>query len=299
MMGNVIYDKAAGVTSLTQTTTNATTAVVGNQQYSGQQNNSSYAVRSNNMLSLQSEKLAGAQLNAFVIAGTGTSGNSTGNQTQVVTGGYSGGTSSNTGWGLGVNYEGVSKLFATANIQQFTNISPYTLTTAGNYTAATAGAATAGYYGGAAVPGVNVSDRQMYFAATYDFGILKAYAQYIGRKVSDINQAQNSTNRTAQQIGVRSYITPTIESWASAGMGKLTVNALTASSATLVASAPAGVTSANFGGFQLGTNYWLSKRTNLYAIYGQQRTSDAKYATNGSTTAYNSNDYAVGVRHTF
>jgi len=299
MMGNVIYDKAAGVTSVTQTTTNATTAVVGNQQYSGQQNNSSYAVRSNNMLSIQSEKMAGAQLNAFIIAGVGTSGNSTGNQTQVTTGGYSGGKSSNQGWGLGVNYDGVKNLMVTANIQQFVNRSPYTLTQAGNYTAATAGAATAGYFGGAAVPGVNVADTQQYYAATYDFGILKAYAQYVSRKVEDINQAQNSTTRTAQQIGVRSYITPTIESWASAGTGKNTINALTATSSTLVSTAPAGSTAASFGGFQLGSNYWLSKRTNLYAIYGQQRSSNGSFAANGSRTSYNANDYAVGVRHTF
>jgi len=299
MMGNVIYDKFAGGTTVTQTTTNATTAVVGNQQYSGMQNNSSYAVRSNNMLSFQSENMAGAQVNAFIIAGVGTSGNSTGNQTQVTTGGYSGGKTGNTGWGFGVNYEGVKKLMVTGNIQQFVNRSAYNLSTSGNYTAATAGAATAGYFGGVAVPGVNVADTQQYYAATYDFGILKAYAQYVSRKVEDINQAQNSTTRTAQQIGVRSYITPTIESWASAGTGKNTINALTATSSTLVAGAPAGSTAASFGGFQLGTNYWLSKRTNLYAIYGQQRSSNASFAANGSRTAYNANDYAVGVRHTF
>jgi hypothetical protein len=252
------------------------------------------------MLSIKADKIAGVQLNAFVLAGNGTSGNSTGNQTAVTTGGYTGGKTSNEGWGVGLNFDGVKKLLVTANMQQFVNRSPYTLTTAGVYsTAASSGASTIGYLGGAVTSGVNVADTQMYFAGTYDFGILKAYVQYVGRKVTDINQAQNSINRTAQQIGVRSYITPTIESWASAGTGSYTVNSLIAGSNSMVSNANAGKTKSNFGGFQLGTNYWLSKRTNLYAIYGQQYTSGASYSSNGSITSYNSNDYAVGVRHTF
>jgi predicted porin len=60
-------------------------------------------------------------------------------------------------------------------------------------------------------------------------------------------------------------------------------------------------------GWQLGSNYWLSKRTNLYAIYGMQSTSNANLAaiplggtqpiTNPSS--YSASNYAVGVRHTF
>jgi predicted porin len=61
----------------------------------------------------------------------------------------------------------------------------------------------------------------------------------------------------------------------------------------------AGSNAANFGGFQLGSNYWLSKRTNLYAIYGQQRTSNQSWTQNGNPTSYNANNYALGLRHTF
>jgi hypothetical protein len=50
----------------------------------------------------------------------------------------------------------------------------------------------------------------------------------------------------------------------------------------------------------------LSKRTNLYAIYGQTATSNntmaTAYGTNtpGTTpNSYNASSYAVGVKHTF
>jgi predicted porin len=120
----------------------------------------------------------------------------------------------------------------------------------------------------------------------------------------DVNNPNNYVARTAQQIGVRSYITPTIESWASAGTGKVTVSSAFAGSNSIYGggSAGAGSNAAGFAGFQLGTNYWLSKRTNLYAIYGQQMTNNQTWnstAGRQNPTSYNTNSYAVGVRHTF
>jgi predicted porin len=137
-----------------------------------------------------------------------------------------------------------------------------------------------------------ISDKQTLAGATYDFGILKAYAQWVGRKVqndyvtSATVGAGEQMNRNAQQIGVRSYITPTIESWASIGNGKV--------------KATQGNATVNFVGWQLGTNYYLSKRTNLYAIYGQNNASSANtngVAATGSNTG--ANQYALGLRHTF
>ena len=135
------------------------------------------------------------------------------------------------------------------------------------------------------VLGTSAGMNQTYAGATYDFGILKAYAQYINRKVESTLNSSNYAKRSAQQIGVRSYITPTIEAWASAGLGRVT---------TFGESTP----TANFNGWQLGSNYYLSKRTNLYAIYGQTLTSTS--ATNaGVTTGGGMNNYAIGARHTF
>jgi len=292
MMGNVIYDKAAGTTTPTVTTSSASTQTAGNAQYSGMGNNTSYVVRSSNMLTFSTDNFAGAVVNGFVQSGSGTTNNTTTNQTA---GTVTGGKTASSGYGLGVNYSW-QKLLVTANVQTFNQISPYTV-------AANNGAYTTGFsspYGaaGAASLGQNIADTTSYAAGTYDFGILKAYVQYIARKQVDAHNSNNSVGRTAQQIGVRSFITPTIESWASAGNGK--IKYISAGNTTFVTgmTGPASV-GANFGGFQLGTNYYLSKRTNLYAIYGQQRTNNATYNATNGPTAYNANDYAVGVRHTF
>ena len=62
---------------------------------------------------------------------------------------------------------------------------------------------------------------------------------------------------------------------------------------------------ANFTGWQLGSDYFLSKRTNLYAIYGAANTSNATTgaysatATGTANSSFNQSSYAVGVRHTF
>jgi len=221
----------------------------------------------------------------------------------------SGGINNQNGWGLGVDYT-ISKFYATANYQAMTSKQPYNPTqantvaansgvgvTSSTYSASSpvtnAGFPTAGYVGGASTPGTNVQDNQWYLAATYDFGILKAYAQYINRKVSTQQNSGYYMSRSAEQIGVRSYITPTVEAWASGGLGRYTSY---------------GSNAANLTAWQIGSNYWLSKRTNLYAIYGQVGTSNTAYptASNGSSamatnnpSSANVSNYAVGVRHTF
>jgi predicted porin len=294
MMGNVIYDKLTGTgTANTQTinSNNTYTNTAGTQQYSGMQNNTSYTVRMNNMLTVNSDTFAGFQANAMYVLN-----NVNTNATTASNGGYSGGVNNHTAWGLGANYTW-QKLFVTANYQNFTDKNAYVMNTNGTYYS---GAPLMNGYGGLSAQGTNARDNQQYYAATYDFGILKAYVQYVNRKTMDVNNSNNYVARTAQQIGVRSYITPTIESWASAGTGKLTVSQAAAGTNAFVYNTTAtGSNAANFGGFQLGSNYWLSKRTNLYAIYGQQRTSNQSWTQAGNPTSYNSNNYALGLRHTF
>jgi predicted porin len=190
------------------------------------------------------------------------------NQDQTQTSSTAGGNTNFNGWGLGLNYT-YKKLFLTANYQALKSQSP------GTSTSPTPAAWVA------ASGGVNTQDNQSYFAGTYDFGILKAYVQMIDRQVTNTVDSSAYASRTAQQIGVRGYVTPKIESWVSTGVGKVR---------TYGSSQP----TANFNEFQLGSNYYLSKRTNLYALYGQNQTS--------STTvipALAANAYAVGVRHTF
>ena len=254
-----------------------------------------YTVRTNNQLSLNSATFAGFKANAMLVAN-----NKNQNETITVSGATSttsGGLNNQNGWGLGVDYTW-NKLYATANYQAMTSKQTTQTTVSTGTTLAgvlPVGAPAVGYAGGSSAPGTNVQDNQWYVAATYDFGILKAYAQYINRKVSAQQNNSYYLNRSAEQIGVRSYITPTIEAWASGGLGRYTGY---------------GSNAANLTAWQIGSNYWLSKRTNLYAISGQTGTANTVYATtytnssgagnlNGNPTSSNVSNYAVGVRHTF
>jgi predicted porin len=257
---------------------------------------SAYAVRTNNQLALNSDTFAGFQGNAMLVMN-----NKNSNETITGTsaaGTTTGGLNNQNGWGLGLNYT-FKNFYATANYQAFTakqstQITPLVKPAATDTAAAAvaSGFPTTGYASGSSFPGQNVQDNQWYLAATYDFGILKAYAQYINRKVS---AQQNNTyylSRTAEQIGVRSFITPTIEAWASGGLGRYTAY---------------GSSAANLTAWQIGSNYWLSKRTNLYAIYGMAGTSNTSVPTTSpggaqltvNSVSNNVSNYAIGVRHTF
>jgi len=191
------------------------------------------------------------------------------NQNATQTSSTAGGNTNFSGYGFGLNYAW-NKLYVTGAYQALKSYqSAATLTTPAPALWSTAAG------------GVNTQDNQTYVATTYDFGILKAYAQYLNRKATDTLNPNYYASRSAQQIGVRGYFTPVVEGWASIGNGKVTTYG-------------AGIPTANFIGYQLGSNYYLSKRTNLYAIYGQNNTSSTSV-----TPGLTANNYAVGVRYTF
>ena len=208
-----------------------------------------------------------------------------------------GGNTNWNGWGLGADFTW-QKLYATVAYQSFSTV--YTennLYTANNINLG--GGATAGQpiAAGTLFGITNLKDNQGYAALSYDFGMLKAFAQFSNRKIQN-NAGFASTqgqivNRTSEQLGVRSFITPTIEAWGTVGMGNYTgAPGLQSTNANGVAP------QVKFTGYQVGGNYWLSKRTNAYAIFGSQQTSG-----NGNSNVTGSgnqiNQYAVGVRHTF
>ena len=256
-----------------------------------------YTIRTNNMLFLETDTFSGFKVNAFY-----TQNNSNSNQTTPAGGagseGYRGGNNNQNGWGIGLNFTW-QKLFITANYQALNSKNPYGAavyglgtTSSNNEPAITA--TTAGNPSPWVAPsgGVNAKDNQQYYAATYDFGIVKLFAGYINRKATSQIDSGDYISRTGQQIGARGFVTKTIEAWGSAGTGRLSAFGNAAPTA-------------NFNAWQLGSNYWLSKRTNLYAIYGQTITSTANLSgeqtTNGRTGFINGgvSQYAVGVRHTF
>ena len=266
MTGNVIYSSSTSVTS-------AGAGV----------NNTGFTNRTTNTLSLKSDKFAGFSASAIYTLNNR-------NSSQITTAtSTTGGELNASGWGLGVDYS-YNKFYITAAYQAFkqvtdanTHVSAWTNAQANGATLAPV-TLTASSTGALSGQGSNVQDNQFYAGTTYDFGILKAYAQYVSRKATSTVNTNFYSKRSAEQIGVRSYITPTVEAWASAGLGRYT-------------SYGANSPTANFNGWQLGSNYYLSKRTNLYAIYGQTLTSTA--SANNVTTSSGINNYAIGVRHTF
>jgi len=224
----------------------------------------SLTVRTSNTIQAQSDNFAGFTLGAAYTQNGSTVSNT---NTSAVTNNWS-------GWGLKADYTW-SKLYVAAAVTRLksSNTGPI----ANNLPAATVGWTAAG-------GGLQSQDNQMYGGVTYDFGILKAYLQYINKKVESAANANYYAKRTAQQIGVRSYITPTIEGWANIGNGSVSTFGI-----------GSGTPRANFVAWQAGMNYYLSKRTNLYGISGTNNMSSAQPV----NPALNVSAFAVGVRHTF
>jgi len=301
MPGNIIYPADASVNSAnaaaaTQgafTGANAPTYVVGTQGGPGT-GNTGYVVRAQNSLRFASERIAGIQGKLMYVQMGQTTNESSTVAAGVTT--FGGGQVNSTGWMAGLDYVW-NKLQVVGGYTSLTQ-----KTTAQAVTNATGVSNLAMTAAGVSWGGVNTDETSYYLAGTYDFGILKAYVQYINRKMAADNNPNVYTKRTGQQIGVRGFVTKTVEAWASGGTGKIN-NSYLATAGTLSATNSVGAT---MTAYQLGANYWLSKRTNLYGIFGLERTGNAVYPinSNGTTATINAvsngiNAYAVGVRHTF
>ena len=114
--------------------------------------------------------------------------------------------------------------------------------------------------------------------ASYDFGVAKVFAQ----RVTNKNESATATvfDNEVNEIGVRVPVGKTLL-WASYmdGERKWASNA-----------------EYDQKGYQLGASYSLSKRTNLYAIYGDQ---ELKGKSSASANKLTEDAMAIGVRHTF
>ena len=237
-----------------------------------------YTVRTPNTLNLRTERMAGVVLKASY---TMSDSNTTQVNRTAPLQGYSGGTNNQNGWQAAFDWN-----IAKANIQgsyaAFTSENPYSATAAqlntGTYTV---GSPAAWVASGTLNAGSNVKDNQALVTASYDFGILRAYVGWTDRKVTSAVNSNVYLKRTAQEIGVRGYATKTIEYWGSIGNGRYQAFGL-------------GQPTSNITGYQVGSNYWMSKRTNLYAIFGANNTSSSSAGTAGGV-----NQYSLGVRHTF
>jgi predicted porin len=255
---------------------------VGNQANAGI-SNPAFTTRQNQSLFVQSDRLSGIRIAAMYSANNA-------DRTQsanLTTNATSGGTTNINGWGLSADYLW-KKLTVAAAYQSFKNE-----TDNGAGVAATPAltnlptAAALNSNGTVTTNGTNITDNQAYAAAVYDFGILKAYINWGNRKVTSATNSNVYLERSAQQLGVRGNWTPKIESWATVGNGSTRGFGV-------------GEPTANFTGYQIGTNYIMSKRTNLYGIFGSTQSSNvvSPNAT-GVRGSGGVNQYALGIRHTF
>ena len=284
MVGNAVY--SGNLQSSTGTWNNGLEPYTGNtSSQSLNMVSGAYTTRVSNALKFQSDRVAGVKGELFY-AQAAQSATSVGSPNAGTTATANGGTNNNTAWGINADYVW-NKLQAVAAYQSIKSYNPAVYAGAAGSTSAQGSTGPTEASGSAGSFGNNMIDNQVYAAVTYDFGILKGYYQYINRKAVSVIDNSYYTKRSANQIGVRSQLTPVISAFATFGL-------------TNAAYYGQGLPTANGRTFQIGADYYLSKRTNLYVIGGA-----ANQSSNGATTAANigagtsASNYAVGVRHTF
>jgi len=131
-------------------------------------------------------------------------------------------------------------------------------------------------------------------SANYNFGVAQVFLLGTGTKVDTVNTGVNLSNMKQYELGVKAPLTKTISAFASIYSGNITSGTDTATQTTYNFTAAQG--HADISGFQLGAQYDLSKRTNLYAIYGQGAIKGKSAATGDKLET---SQYALGMRHTF
>ncbi len=254
-------------------------------------------VRQNNSIRFESDRFSGVQFVGFYSQNNQDSNQTRASNTALnptaatattaaVAATSTGGTANNSGGGVGLNFQ-LKKLYVGAAYQVFKNETDNTVGTALGNVAGSGGSGIVLPTTGVSVAtnGNNITDAGAFAGAVYDFGILKAYVNWVDRKITNNLNSNQFLKRSAQQLGVRGNWTPKIESWATVGNGSY--RAFGTNEPT-----------ASFTGYQLGTNYILSKRTNLYAIYGATQQSNVT-TVGGVNYSSGASQYSLGVRHTF
>ncbi len=118
------------------------------------------------------------------------------------------------------------------------------------------------------------------YAANYDFGFAKAYLLHAQNKTKNgLTEAQRQKD-TVTSVGFQIPVSAKVNAWVEYGDGETDTGT--------------NSTSYDRTGYQVGARYSLSKRTDLYAIYGSQ---DAKKVSDGAKSTLTG--YAAGIRHTF
>jgi len=180
--------------------------------------------------------------------------------------------------GVRIKYEGIKNLDLQAS-QQRTRLTRSNVTTDSAAAAVVLGG-TQYDMEAATLAAAQIQNTDTFLGASYDFGVVKVAFQNLTTLTKTTGDIQ-SLKRTANQVGVSAPISSAIGVFASYGAGKRQTT----------------ISAQNYAytGYQLGGLYNLSKRTQLYAIYGAA-TQDAIV---GSASGYKDAQYALGAKHTF
>ena len=128
-------------------------------------------------------------------------------------------------------------------------------------------------------------NKNNYVGATYKLGSATLSLQHINSKSATGATGVQAYNNKGTQFGIQAPVTGAINAFASYGTGSRTFGP-----------AADGEKFKNTA-MQMGATYSLSKRTRVYAIYGQQDLKGDTVQTTGFK--YKENQYALGVNHSF
>jgi len=132
--------------------------------------------------------------------------------------------------------------------------------------------------------------------ANYNFGAVQAFGAAVQNKTSSPGDTLFAKT-TTYELGLRAPVSPVVTLWASGFTGSRDGGSTTASTVLTGSNAIVAATgSADVSGFQVGSVYSFSKRTSMYAIYGNQ-TLKGKSSQAGAKVE--STGIALGMRHTF
>jgi predicted porin len=175
------------------------------------------------------------------------------------------------GYGFGLNYTAGKLVVAASYGDADTNTNTVTVVTA-----------VPGNAGTAAADATKLQTKTTSAGLSYDLGMAKVAYIYTDLDQTNAVSATTTSNiqRETHAFSVSVPVNAKLVLRAGYGMGEYQVGG-------------ASAFNADIDGYQLGANYALSKRTTVYAIYGeqtQQRSADADLK---------DKEYSVGVRHSF
>jgi predicted porin len=127
---------------------------------------------------------------------------------------------------------------------------------------------------------VEVKTKEQLAALSYDLGVAKV--SYIYNKRDAKDTISDLSEKTVHKFGVK------------APFGKTTAFAIYSTGDQKVLDGTANAAKFDLDGIQVGASYALSKRTDVYAIYGTQKMDNV-----ASSNDLKDKQYAVGVRHSF